>query len=78
VEVPSCDLMFSVSFTGVVGGLAAIVLTVAFGLFWLLRKKSTGRRKVKLERAPPQVDESLLSPGPLTPPTITRVSSPRG
>lgn len=71
------NLMFFIPFTGVVGGLAAIALTVT--LVWIFfNRKHPANRRVVLERNPSRAEESPLSPGPHSPPIITRVSSPRG
>jgi len=69
---PSTGNHVGVIVGGVVGGIAAIVLTIALVFLCLLRKKPTGRGKVRLERKLSRMQESLLSPGPLSPPTITR------
>jgi hypothetical protein len=65
------------SFAGALGGIAVALLITALIWFFLLRKKSTNQGKVTLERKLPQAEETLLSPGPLTPPMITRVSPTR-
>lgn len=69
------NLMSSISFTGVVGGIAVVALTLALIWFCLLRKKPTDGGKARLERGQPQGEESLLSPASLSPPIITRVGS---
>ena len=62
------------SFAGALGGVAVALLITALIWFFLLRKRPTNQGKVTLERKLPQAEETLLSPGPLTPPMITRVS----
>lgn len=63
---------------GVVGGMlvAASAITLVW-FFFLRKKKPTKLKKLKLERKLNQTEVSLLSPGPLSPPKITRVSSAR-
>ena len=70
--------MSTVPPTGVIGGIATIALSIALIWFYLLRKKPMDRGKVRLETRVPRVEESLLSPGPLSPPRITRVSPAKG
>ncbi|KAF9788035.1 hypothetical protein BJ322DRAFT_600194 [Thelephora terrestris] len=56
----------------VVGGIAAIALSIALVLIFFTRRRPANRSTTRLEREPPQVEESLLSPGPHSPPIITR------
>lgn len=55
-----------------VGGIVAIVLSIVLFWFIRLRKQPANIVKVLLNRNVPPVEEALLSPGPHSPPTITR------
>lgn len=70
----SHDFILTISFAAVVGGIGAIALSVAIFFIYSFLKKPENQGKVTLRSNMPREEEFPLSPGPRSPPIITRVS----